>query len=352
MRMVLVVGLLGLFGLVFWLTTKSREMLNAKPILAVDENDLGFGEMWEDPAFAKVLPIKNTTNESIEIAGFVASCSCTKIEPSSVVIPARGSADLRLTLDLRKPQSDPDGKATDFNVTIVPRIVNPTGPQSTWLVHGTVKHPCVIEPQSLDFEESLLRGKPFTPRKTTITYRFDVTELTASCDASFLDFHVTRSESNPRQFTLEVVPRSDAPSGPFKSAIALVARTPDKQGIRGAVSVDGQIRDDIGIQPECVAFGAEPLGAKLHKTITLQSRGRKSFAIQEIDKGQFKGISVDPGLKRMDGSQVLLVSLSAEGLGHREQTIHIRVTTPDGVVNIPLRIIYYGVPAQTISETK
>jgi len=173
-RVVFLMGLFGLFGLVFWLTTKSRQTLTALPAVVADENFLSFGETWDDPAFSWIVPIRNTTNEDVEIARFATSCSCGKIEPSSLTVPARGTAELHLTLDLRSPQSGPDGSAKDFQVYVQPQITKGPGPQSGWVVHGKVTHPFVIEPLVVDFEESLVRGQAFAPRSTSITCSLDL----------------------------------------------------------------------------------------------------------------------------------------------------------------------------------
>ncbi len=88
------------------------------------------------------------------------------------------------------------------------------------------------------------------------------------------------------------------------------------------------------------------------ETVVLQSRGRKDFAVQEIDRGGATGITVELGQKREDGSQVFVVSLLVERLGHHEQTIRVKVKTAEGLVDLPLRMTYYGIPAQAVTETK
>src|SRR5258707_459188 len=109
------------------------------PPLLVEERHLSFGESPEDPAFLWVLPIQNTTEEDIKIDGFTASCSCAAIKPSSVTVPARGSAEVRLALDLRRPHGDPTIEPRGFMVHVEPRISNSVGGnQPGWVVHGKV----------------------------------------------------------------------------------------------------------------------------------------------------------------------------------------------------------------------
>jgi hypothetical protein len=48
----------------------------------VGQQYLDFGEVWEDPAFAWVIPIENRSAETIRIVEFVPTCSCTAVKPS------------------------------------------------------------------------------------------------------------------------------------------------------------------------------------------------------------------------------------------------------------------------------
>src|SRR5579871_3793323 len=158
-RIAVLAALIGLFVLVFWLAMKSRQLLASEPpSLVVDDGYLWFGEVWEDPEFVWKLPIRNTTDREIHIPGFDASCSCLKIEPSSVLIPAGATEEVRLILNLVKAQrqGNPDGR--DFTVAIHPKISRRAASQRAWVVHGIVKTPFSIHPPVVDFEESLTRG--------------------------------------------------------------------------------------------------------------------------------------------------------------------------------------------------
>jgi hypothetical protein len=331
---------------------KSRRLLAGTPALVVDEQYLSFGEVWEDPAFVRILPIHNTTDENIEIDGFATSCSCGKVEPSSITVPAHGTVEAHLILDLRSPHREPDLKAKDFAVHIQPQISKGSGRQPRWVVQGKVMQPFAIEPPVVDFEESLVRGQPFASCSVLIACGLDVAELTAHCDSSFLTVKVARGAKDRRQFHLEVQPLPNMPGGRFDFLVRITALTPSKQEVSGAVPVIGGVLEDVVLQPEFVTGGAEPIGAKIQETITLQSRSGKEFAIQEIDKGENDGITVDVDHKRKDVSQSLIVSFPVKRLGHQEYTIHIKVKTPEGLMDLPLRMSCYGIPAQAAAAAK
>src|SRR5438874_974541 len=83
-RKYVLLGLLGLFALVLWLTMKSRQMLAPNPPLVVDEEHLSFGETWEASAFSWTLPIHNTSDDDIDVAEFAVNCVCARIDPPSL----------------------------------------------------------------------------------------------------------------------------------------------------------------------------------------------------------------------------------------------------------------------------
>jgi hypothetical protein len=347
-RIVVAAGMVGLFVLVFWLAMKSRRMLAEPAALVVEDQYLWFGEVCEDPAFVWALPIRNTTNQEIEIDSFTASCSCAKIEPSKLTIPAAKTADVRLTLNLLSAQTIPNLAGQEFKVAVQPQIAKGARAQTGWVLQGKVKKPFAVDPPVVDFEESLARWQPFAPRTATITCGLDVAELTASCDSPSLSASVTRDAKDSRRFCLEIQPHKDIGGGAFSYLVRLTALTPGKKEISGTVSVVGRVIEEISLQPELLAFGAEPVGARLHETVFVQSRNGKEFDVQKIETGGNGDISVELRPKSKDGRQSFVVSFPVKQLQHQEHTIHVKVKTPEGLLDLPLRMNCYGLPAQAI----
>jgi len=213
------------------------------------------------------------------------------------------------------------------------------------IVHGKVKQPFASDPPVMNYEESLVRGQPFTPRSVSITCGLDVAELMAHCDSPVITSKVTREETKPPRFRLEVQAGTDMPSGFFEHLVRLTAVTPSKEKVSGAVRVIGRVLEDIDMVPEILSFGAEPIGSKLHETVVLRSHSGQDFAIQEIDTGGVSGISVDVSQKK-DGSQSLAVSLVVSRLGLREYTVHVKLKTRQGLLDLPLPLTCHGIPAQ------
>jgi hypothetical protein len=344
-RIVVLAGVLGLFVPVFWMAMKSRQMMTPKPGLVVDEQRLNFGEVWEDPAFVWTLPIHNTTNTEIEIAGFETSCTCGKIEPPSLTVPAQATVGVRLTLNLLTPPSESDPAEKEFKVAIQPRIIKGLGSQVVWTVQGRVKRPFHIDPPVVDFQDSLVRGQTFAPRFATITYGQDVTQLSAGCDSSLLIANVTRDATNPRRFRLMLQPKSDAPSGPFSHRVRLKALTSHKEELPGVVSIIGQVLENISLTPNIFSFGAECIGTELHETIVVQSHNGDDFAIQTIDTGGAVDIRVEVGKQMKDRRQLLDLFYKVSGLGIQKRTIRVKVKSQNCFLDLSLLLYCHGVPA-------
>lgn len=346
-RTVVAAGVVGLFILVFWLATKSRQMLAAlPPPLVVNDAYLWFGEVWEDPEFVWKLPIRNTAGKEVVIAGFDASCSCVKIEPLSVDIAAGATEEVRLTLNLVRVPRQADLEGKDFKVAIKPKIRGGAGPQIAWVVQGKVKIPFSLDPPVVDFEESLVRGQLFRARSADITSALDGAELRANCDSPFLTAKIIRDLRNPRKHRLEINAQRNIPSGPFSYLVKLTALLPDKSTASGVVSVVGRVQEDISLQPEVLAFGAAPIGTTMKETVLIQSRSGQKFTVEEILKQQVEGVTVDLHKKRNDGSQCLIVTSAVKQLGDQICTIHVKVKTLQGTLDLPLLLSCHGMPSQ------
>jgi hypothetical protein len=73
--------------------------------LAIEDAALDFGAVWVRPDFTHTLTIHNQRSAPTEIQDFRASCGCISIEPRTLKIPARGSAEVRVAVDLTPRQA-------------------------------------------------------------------------------------------------------------------------------------------------------------------------------------------------------------------------------------------------------
>jgi hypothetical protein len=340
----LLLAFLALFVMVFWLTIKSQRLLEAPATLVVDEESLVFGEVWADPAFVWQLPIRNTTSSEVEIIGFDTSCTCSKIDPQCLIIPALGIVNVQLTINLSNRDSKPSDVATDFKLAIRPRIKD-IGRQPGWIIRGQVKQPFAIDPPIIDFGESLGRGRPSALRSVAITSALDIADMRAYSDSGFFTTTVNRDATNPRRFRLDVQPSTDVPVGNFKHTVRLQAVTHGDMKFPCALTIVGRAMDAVGLVPESITFGAEKLGSKFHETVLVRSQIGENFAIEAIDTSGTAGIEFEIGRKRADGTQALRICFEVKQLGRQEHTIHVKGKWQQGSLDLPLLVRYQGIPA-------
>jgi len=342
-RFVLSVGMFGLFVLVFWMAMKSRGMLAERAALAVDEQYLSFGEVWEDPAFIWSLPIHNGTDNDVEIAGFTKSCcSCATVEPASLTIPARGIAEVRVTLDLRSARVEPDVAARDFKVTVRPWVTRWTGMQAGWTVQGKVKRPFAIDPPLVDFEESLVRGQAFAPRSAVITCGPEVIELTAQCDSPFFAAKVKPDPHNPRRFRLEAQVRKEIPAGPFNQLFRLEGVTRDEHfKPKTVLAVRGTVVEEIHAVPSVLMFGGQRVGTIATDIVLLRSARSEAIKVESLETAS-PDLVVEGAQQTVQGKLIRVRQKIVKG-GYHESTVRLLASFHgEAPIAIVLPVSYYG----------
>lgn len=143
----LVIGALALLGVSALRIAGNRPTKEASSTrvsdLVVAPERLDFGEAWEDSQFKWVLPILNAGSHEVEIQDFGSSCTCSAIEPQSLVIPAGQAREVCLTLDLtadplKERAKQPAQEWRDFPVTLAPRLRDDRGSRTWWTIKGRV----------------------------------------------------------------------------------------------------------------------------------------------------------------------------------------------------------------------
>jgi hypothetical protein len=121
-------------------------------ILNVPVRTLSIGDVWESSAYPWTLPIKNTSDQPVEIEGIGTSCNCTTIEPSRFTIPAGSVREVRLKLDLTSHKEQPTEATRDFSVSITPRIKGTErGRKEGWEVTARVRSAIRLDVRGVAF---------------------------------------------------------------------------------------------------------------------------------------------------------------------------------------------------------
>ena len=279
-RLVVLVGMGVLFGLVFWLALQSRRLLARPPALVVEEQYLWLGEVWEDPAFVWTLPIRNTTDEDIAIAGFNTSCSCSKLEPSSLTVPAHGVAEVRLTLNLLNltDKENHDELSYSFAVSFSPILKKHHDVQSHhgWTIRGKVRRLLEISPNAtISFDDQLTFGQPFPKAQAKVKAAVALDDIFVECDPN--KGRASIQKIGEQQFLLTVSLEESHPVGSVHFPIILRPCKGTENLPRKAVAVEAYIHNEIEPLPELIALGACQIGSTLQETVRLISRTGKNF---------------------------------------------------------------------------
>ena len=74
--------------------------VEVEPPLFVPDDQLDVGEVWEAKDACLTVLLHNRTDHDIHVIDFDAACDCTGIVPKRLTVPARGSAEFQVVMDL------------------------------------------------------------------------------------------------------------------------------------------------------------------------------------------------------------------------------------------------------------
>jgi hypothetical protein len=209
-RLAILTSLLGMFGLVFWLAMKSREML-VRPTVAlwVPPEALRIGTPWETENFEWVLPVENHEAVPIEVESFSRSCTCLSVEPKAFTIAPGARQELRLNLDLisqRKPSGEVD-------IQLMPQLKTREGqPQAkkfppVWEIKGQVRRVLECDRRAYLGRHSEL-SQPLKLRTIPIKSLVPLESISAECDLPGWIASVRELKGGERELRLRAYPNN------------------------------------------------------------------------------------------------------------------------------------------------
>lgn len=294
--MVVLLGIGGVFALrLFRKTSVQSPDLASGLELASDR--LNFGEVWEDTHFPWVLPITNHGDRDIEISKFRTTCNCSKIEPSSLRIPAGETREIHLTLDFSPKRSEGAGSSVrDFEVEISPDMPIDAGESKRiwWKIRGRVRSAIQCDPPFVDFGRESELAQPLSPQRVSVKTFTSVRSLKAVCTPRKFYVKVQRhSAKESSSFDLIVTPHEALRRGAIRCTISLVPELPNGKRLpEKKVLVIGHVVGDIEASSPSVLFGAQKVGTTAEDTITLRSLTVRPFSVLNV-RCEGVGMSVE-----------------------------------------------------------
>jgi hypothetical protein len=239
---------------------------------------LDLGRVRVQEAFPWTVTIKNPGLEPVQVYELLSSCSCTKLEPRSFIVPPEGSVDVQMTIDLTTTDPEVSTRAErPFTVELLPLIKRPNGiTRLRWDLYGTVESAIAMEPTQLVFPETLIRGMRWESRSIAVHSLEPVETITAQCDPSQASIEVFRVQGLTDAWELRVTPMQALLAGLHNFTIQLhttLATGEQIPGIPFPVSVN--VVDDIQFWPSVVLLSARMEA----ESVTLRSRTNRSFQV-------------------------------------------------------------------------
>jgi hypothetical protein len=348
-KSILLVGVAACGAAAYWMAG-GRPKINHG--LVVPENELNFGEAWENRAFPWRLTISNVTKQDIFIKDFATSCNCLSIDPPSLLVASGATAELRLTFNLAlAPSTDDDSTRRDVTVTMAPVIDEGTSNQKGWNIHGRVVRVLSLDPPRVDFGTDLIRGRPIPAQTVLAKANIPLSGLSAECPASQAVVEVAKSETNPDLFELKVTPASDLPAGRFQFLVTLHPVSENGEKLPHVIfPVEGLVQEYIRALPECLVLGVRPVGQTVAETVVLYSANTEPFQVQstQTDTGD---ITVQQAPDQSTSGKTFTVRTNISTLGRKEEQIRFCLTMRNGEKEIvSYSVSYVGIPSDDIDK--
>lgn len=311
--------------------------------LAVSEDQLYFGEIWETDRFAWSFDIRNDSGSAIEVEDFVKSCSCVTISPRAFVLPPKQQQRISLIVDLTAKVT-PTGhdKKRPFDVQLAPQLKDrPLGPG--WTFGALVKHAINSSEPYLELGEMIRSGTEAITRDVPFLMEIPSSQVKDVIPVCAPEIARTSVEHvGAQNYVLRVSPSLALPQGQLLFPVAL-----DFINEHGAVFstskvwVKGLATNELQAFPSQLVLGVQSPGSRVRKTVLFRSVTSRPFSVQEIRCPPAMKISAHRGKNQIEQ----LFDISADITGERDQELiaHFSCQHSDQkTVIIPFRVYYFG----------
>jgi hypothetical protein len=345
---VTMIGLIGVCVAAFWTGSLTRKgSLQNNSGLVISDQYLDFGEVWETKSFPWTLIIKNESSEDREIEAINTSCACLKVEPYSLMVPAGQTAQCKLTLDLTKSQRQRYKDAVrPFQVRIIPHIRNTALLAKGWTIQGQVRQAFVITPSSIDFGDTLIRGKQFLSQVVSVQSKVPIRQCQTRISNEALAY-VHTNQTTTQLLQITIAPKRELPSGFFDFVVEIEALDESGNRLSGAIPVKGRVLDTILVTPHEALLGARLLGQTVEETVTIQSRNAETLTLCGTDTS-LEAVEIKKMGKTIDTDQLVLsLKVQIAKRGEQRGLVRIRIQRRGAAKQeeVILPIVYHGLLA-------
>jgi hypothetical protein len=314
--------------------------------LVVSQEELDLGEIWEERNFRRKLMIQNRTAGEIRVLDFELSCACLAVEPRSLRIPAEGTADVWLTVDLTKRGPWEKHQARrPLQLHVSPVLMKGKRPEQHWTLTGFVLSRVTLDTQSLHFGERPVHGRPGGPQKVRALVHIPFRSLEARVvPPSAATVEVQPHETEEAGFVISVRPSPSLPLGPFQGELAFDIISPEGERLPAGVylPVVGEVQPEVRVIPSQLLFGPRVIGETAEATVVLQVLAGSGWVIERIEVESAE--VVVERLKEMEETPpAFRVTQRVSKEGDHTSSVRLLVRKGDGAhISLPMTVSYYG----------
>lgn len=324
---------------------EGEEESNLAQAIDVGPVYLDFGEHGFEENLTWTLPLRNTTDQEIEIMSFNTTCGCSEISPDSLILPPQETREVTMILDLHpQTQEEISQVVRLLRIRVTPVVRGGLPEQVEWVVSGRVINPFQFSPEFVNYGDNLVHGTPHETTEVEVHSRQPMEDISAECESTLAKVTIDRiSSENQQDFKLRIEPSENLPVGDREFNV-IVRGTSSKDGDQysGGLRVNMPVLAPVTVSPRVISLGALPVGQRATREVTLKSRDEKLFEIVDIESDAQIQISPEPD---SDLPNVYRVEVEGQKPGLTFGVVTFRVRTEPGAdtYDLPLRVSVYGV---------
>jgi hypothetical protein len=218
---------------------------------------LDLGEVWESPNHTVTVPIRNGGPHPVTITEFASTCDCSGFSPHYLTIPAGGTVDLSIRIDLTHRLPYHLGLAKrEVKVRIDPVFQGDSAPTPGWELVATVRSRVSFNTSKLSFLDMCTSGGEAAVRRVHATVHMPLERLEVVAVPPIATVRVIPSTDETERHDILVSPDPALPIGPFRFDLRITVIGQDGQAYPCAtIPVDGEMQPATRIVPSMILLG-------------------------------------------------------------------------------------------------
>ncbi len=298
---------------------------------------LNFGEVIERKDFNWTLKLVNRGDKDIQVEGFATECSCVTITPHKLTIPTGKTETIDVAIDLTRVEREPSGARQHVEIPITPFVNGQVGRTYSWKLQGIIRRGITMDPQIVDFGETVVEGQPSKPRVVTITAHEGLSKLECPADPRKAETILRQVASNRYELQLSLNPH--LPAGPLFFELPL--QFANHQGFDYPpvpLFVRAVVTPDVIAVPSDVLLGFAEPGSKREATVVIQSLTGSSFTIAAIDNPHKDVVATESPCAVVQGTKSFRITVSVQHPGFHERELVFVVEGPAQKSRVKVRL--------------